>query len=153
MHVIYGMNISRHWSNSIKETKSCYSRCSQYIRTSLPLLALPYALHASIKLYTSIESLECQELAISCCRIFGGSSVDYYTHEFCGGQYEVVLYANGSVSVGNASIVVLMVITAYLHAGIPWQDVTSLLSMSPWISCLGRAFFFWNIFESRFSIS
>ena len=26
---------------------------------------------------------------------------------------------------------VSMVVTAYLHAGIPWQDVTSLLSVSP----------------------
>ena len=43
--------------------------------------------------------------------------------------------------VGNASIVVSMVITVYLHAGIPWQDVISLLSISPWISCLGWASF------------
>jgi hypothetical protein len=35
----------------------------------------------------------------------------------------------------------LMVITAYLHAGIPWQDVISLLSISPWVSCLRRASF------------
>ena len=45
------------------------------------------------------------------------------------------------MSVGNASVVVLMVITAYLYASIPWQDVTSLLSISPRISCLGRASF------------
>jgi hypothetical protein len=55
--------------------------------------------------------------------------------------YEVILYTNGSVLVGNASIIILIVIAAYLHAGIPWQDITSLLSMSPQISCLGRAFF------------
>ena len=36
-------------------------------------LALPYALCDSIKLYTSVESLECQELVMSCCRAFGGS--------------------------------------------------------------------------------
>ena len=36
---------------------------------------------------------------------------------------------------------VSMVVTAYLHAGIPWQDVTSLLSVSPRMSCLGRASF------------
>jgi hypothetical protein len=46
------------------------------------------------------------------------------------------------VLVGNASIVVLMVVTVYLHAGIPWQDIVSLLSISPWISCLGQASFF-----------
>jgi hypothetical protein len=56
--------------------------------------------------------------------------------------YEVILYANGSMLVGNASVVILMVIAAYLHAGIPWQDIISLLSISPRISCLGRAFFF-----------
>ena len=43
--------------------------------------------------------------------------------------------------IGNASIIVLMVVTAYLHAGIPWQDVTSLLSISPRISCLRQASF------------
>ena len=48
-------------------------------------LALPYALCDSIKLYTSVESLECQELAISCCRAFGGSSVNHHTCELCGG--------------------------------------------------------------------
>ena len=36
---------------------------------------------------------------------------------------------------------VSMVVTVYLHASIPWQDVTSLLSTSPRISCLGRASF------------
>ena len=36
---------------------------------------------------------------------------------------------------------VSMVVTAYLHAGIPWQDVTSLLSVSSRMSCLGRASF------------
>jgi hypothetical protein len=51
------------------------------------------------------------------------------------------LYVNGSVLVGNASVVVLMVITACLPAGIPWQDVTSLLSIWPWVSCLRRASF------------
>ena len=51
------------------------------------------------------------------------------------------MYASGSVLVGNASIVVLMVVTAYLHTGIPWQDVVSLLSISPQISCLGQASF------------
>ena len=45
------------------------------------------------------------------------------------------------MSVGNASVVVLMVITVYLHASIPWQDVASLLSVSPQISCLGQASF------------
>ena len=45
------------------------------------------------------------------------------------------------MSVGNASVVVLMVVTVYLHASIPWQDVVSLLSVSPWTSCLGRASF------------
>jgi len=45
------------------------------------------------------------------------------------------------MSIGNASIMVLMVMTAYLHASIPWQDVTSLLSISPRISCLRRASF------------
>jgi hypothetical protein len=43
--------------------------------------------------------------------------------------------------VGNASIVILVVVTACLHASIPWQDVVSLLSILPWISCLGRASF------------
>ena len=45
------------------------------------------------------------------------------------------------MSVGNASVVVLMVVAAYLHASIPWQDLTSLLSISPWISCLRQASF------------
>ena len=36
---------------------------------------------------------------------------------------------------------VSMVVTAYLHAGIPWQDVISLLSISPRMSCLGRVSF------------
>ena len=36
---------------------------------------------------------------------------------------------------------VSIVITAYLHTGIPWQDITSLLSTSPRISCLGQASF------------
>jgi hypothetical protein len=44
---------------------------------------------------------------------------------------EVILYTNGSVSVGNTSIVILIVIATYLHAGIPWQDVISLLSILP----------------------
>ena len=52
-----------------------------------------------------------------------------------------MLYANRSVLVGNASVVVSVVVTACLHAGIPWQDVASLLSKSPRISCLGRASF------------
>jgi hypothetical protein len=56
--------------------------------------------------------------------------------------YKVILYANGSVSVGNTSVMILMVMAAYLYTGIPWQDVISLLSISPQISCLGRAFFF-----------
>ena len=43
--------------------------------------------------------------------------------------------------VGNASIVVSMVMTAYLHASIPWQNIASLLSISPRISCLGQTFF------------
>jgi hypothetical protein len=45
--------------------------------------------------------------------------------------YEVILYTNGSVLVGNASIVILMVVAAYLHTSIPWQDIISLLSISP----------------------
>ena len=52
-----------------------------------------------------------------------------------------MLYTNRSVLVGNASVVVLVVVTAYLHTGIPWQDIVSLLFISPWISCLGRASF------------
>ena len=36
---------------------------------------------------------------------------------------------------------VLIVITAYLHAGIPWQDIASLLFKSPQISCLKQASF------------
>jgi hypothetical protein len=43
--------------------------------------------------------------------------------------------------VGNASVVVLIVITVYLHTGIPWQDIASLLSISPRISYLGQASF------------
>ena len=45
------------------------------------------------------------------------------------------------MSVGNASVMVLMVVTVYLHAGIPWQDVVSLLSVSPRIFCLRQASF------------
>ena len=36
---------------------------------------------------------------------------------------------------------VSMVVTAYLYAGIPWQDVVSLLSVSPRISYLRWASF------------
>ena len=36
---------------------------------------------------------------------------------------------------------VLMVVTVYLHAGIPWQDIISLLSILSRIFCPGRAFF------------
>ena len=43
--------------------------------------------------------------------------------------------------VGNASVVVSMVVTVYLHAYIPWQDIISLLSISPRISCLRQASF------------
>ena len=53
--------------------------------THFSFLTLPYALCGSIKLYTSVESLECQKLAISYCRIVGCFGVDYYTHKFCGG--------------------------------------------------------------------
>jgi len=45
------------------------------------------------------------------------------------------------VLVGDASVIVSMVVTAYLHASIPWQDVISSLSISPQISCLRRASF------------
>ena len=48
-------------------------------------LALPYALCGSVKLYTSIKSLECQELVMSCCRAFGGSSINHCTYKLCGG--------------------------------------------------------------------
>jgi hypothetical protein len=44
---------------------------------------------------------------------------------------EVVLYTNRSVLVGNASIVILMVVAVYLYTGIPWQDITSLLFILP----------------------
>ena len=46
-----------------------------------------------------------------------------------------------SIIIPMSFVEVLMVVTVYLHAGIPWQDVASLLSVLPRISCLGRASF------------
>ena len=57
--------------------------------------------------------------------------------------YPAVKYFKALVSIiiPISFIEVLMVIPIYLHTGIPWQDIVSLLFISPRISCLGQASF------------
>ena len=113
-------------TSTITAVLPVYSRCLQHIRTSLP--SLPYPMPCMVVLScTPVSSL------------WNAKNWLCPAVERLEVQCEVVLYANGSVSVGNASVVVSVVVTAYLHAGIPWQDVASLLSVSPRTSCLGRA--------------
>ena len=92
-------------------------------------LALPYALCGSIKLYTGIESLECQELAMSCCRAFGGSSVNHRTRELCGGVDSCNCISICWYSLARCSKLLFLLASVLL------------LSISPWISCPGRASF------------
>ena len=44
-------------------------------------LYVNHALYSNVKLYTSVESLECQELAISYYELFGYSYVNYYAYK------------------------------------------------------------------------
>ena len=59
-------------------------------------LTLPYALCGSIKLYTSVKSLECQELVISCCRAFRGIVWGYIVHkQICVGRKYIYYSISG----------------------------------------------------------
>ena len=137
-------------TSTITAVLPVYSRCLQYIRTSLP--SLPYPMSCVIVssctpvsslwnvknwLYPAVKRLEALVSIIT-------------PINFIEVQRKVVLYTNRSMLVGNASVVVSVVITACLHTGIPWQDVISLLfllssvlllSILPRLSCPGRASF------------
>ena len=107
-----------------------------------PFLALPYALYGSIKLYTGIESLECQELAMSCCRAFRGFSVNYHTRELCGGVDGCNCISTCWYSLARRSEFV--VISSFFSIAV--VHITS--DLLPW-----AGFLFWNMFESQFSMS
>jgi hypothetical protein len=46
-----------------------------------PMPNYTLTLYSSIKLYTSIKSLKCQKLAVSCCGSFKCSYINYYAYK------------------------------------------------------------------------
>ena len=134
MCVIYETNIYQHWGNSkgnqivLLPLFVAYTHFSSFLASFLASLPHPMPCMV-VPSCTPVSSL------------WNAKNWLYPAIERLEVQYKVILYINGSVLVGNTSIMVSVVVTAYLYAGIPQQDIASLLSVLPWTSCLGQTSF------------